>query len=208
MSHIFLFLEELDVLTALITFLASVLLGMEYGIIIGVGVSLVFYLLRPLRVPIAWSIETVTSPSPTDKVPSSDNTGTSSSGEMSPLGDNSSRTYGSDVRRMYHLLKPEQGFMFPSVDTVRTFINKLSVRFSHVRFIVLDCSRMVAMDYTSATALASLFSALKKTGKTLVFVHCHANWIEMMNTVGLKFPKCYNDIRDFEQELRDGVFEK
>jgi len=105
---------------------------MEYGIILGVALSIGIYLIRPMRPQIQ---STIVAP------------------------------------HNYLLVKPEQGFFFPSVDHVRTHINSQILSDSSIRLIVLDCEQMLDMDYTGTTALCALHGSVNKTGRELVFVN-------------------------------------
>ncbi|ODN05268.1 Sodium-independent sulfate anion transporter, partial [Orchesella cincta] len=175
--------SKLDVLTAIITFLGSLWLGMEYGLVIGVGVSLALYLVRPVRPRMEWRIVKGRSSS-VDRLLS----------QQAPVLASS--------QKQYHLIKPEQGFCFPSVDAIRTKINKVALSHPEVEVIVLDCQNMIGLDYTSASALACLVKALKQTGKSLVFVHTThlPSWKGIMSTVGLKEPECYDNFEELESK--------
>ncbi|CAL8139955.1 unnamed protein product [Orchesella dallaii] len=187
--------SKLDVLTAIVTFLASLLLGLEYGIVIGVGVSLAIYLVRPVRPKVEWTIvnaeegEGRGSPSRSSSVDRllSAQEGEKEGGDSIP---------SSNSIKKYHLIKPEQGFSFPSVDAIRTKMNKGALNHPQIKVIALDCGNMISMDYTSASALSSLVKALKKTGKSLVFIRCQEEWLEMMRNVGLKEPEFYNNLEE------------
>ncbi|ODM98243.1 Sodium-independent sulfate anion transporter [Orchesella cincta] len=182
--------SRLDVFTTVVTFLAALVLGMEYGIVIGVVTSLALYLVRPVRPRVEWSIVSTRDPdAKTSHSRSSSADFTSDANLISP-------TTTTTQTNVYHLIKPEQGFCFPSVDAIRTMINKLALRYPDIKVIAFDCQNLISMDYTSASALCSLVNALKKTGKSLVFVHCKPEWEQMLKSVGLAEPQCYDNIDD------------
>jgi len=146
----------LDVFTCLVTFFASIFLGMEYGIALGVLASLIIYFYRPVRPNIQWC-----------KVdyPSSGKDDATSEG--------------------YICLQPELGLSFPTVGWIQTSINDMILRYPSYSYIVLDCINIKSVDYTAATALAALFKGLKKSNKNLLFYQSDEDWVDLFNSVGL-----------------------
>ncbi|CAL8091634.1 unnamed protein product [Orchesella dallaii] len=193
-------ISRLDVFTAIVTFSVSLLFGMEYGIVIGVITSLALYLVRPVRPRVEWSIVNCNVSQKAEKKGKPSQSHSRSSSDASLLSPSATAQSQSEsnanMDMLYHLVKPEQGFCFPSVDAIRTMINKLALRYPDIKVVAFDCQNLISMDYTSASALCSLVTALKKTGKSLVFVHCQPEWVVMMQNAGLKKPECYDNTDD------------
>lgn len=170
---------------------------MEYGIIIGVGVSLAIYLYRPISPQVQWRIINVA-----QEVRNTNDQDNSTSVMISSSTDKLNDDGERRPLLRYHFIRPEQGFLFPSVDSLRTLINKVALRYPDVKVICLDCGRMIGMDYTSASALASLVKALRKTGKELVLLKCEKEWVEMMGNVGLGKVECFGERGDVGSWMR------
>lgn len=168
---------------------------MEYGIIIGVAVSLALYLLRPVKIRVQWKIMTVQGVEEEND-----------QGVVTMRRPSREKLASGPIK--YHLIKPEQGFQFPSVDALRTMINKNTLRHPGVKIVCLDCERMIAMDYTSASALSVLVKALRKTGKEMVLMNCDKEWVDMMGEVGLKKVDVFTSKQDLDKWLQQEYSEK
>ena len=144
-----------DVLTCIITFIGSVFLGMEYGIVIGVGISVAALLIQTLRPP------------------------------MGPL-----LKVDEQTGLKYLLVKPEHGLKFPSIDHLRTQVNKATYRYQNIRIIVIDMERWTTWDYTAINSLVALVRGTKKIQISLIFLHCGAEWTKAFEAAGLKNPPC------------------
>lgn len=170
----------MDIFAAFVTFSCSLILGMEYGILIGVVTSIGLYLIRPLRPQIQCKI-----------LASADIPG---------------YVNGTLVRKDCLVIEPDQGLAFPTVDYLRTYINESILLNKTVSFVALDCHNMISLDYTAATALAALAKGLLKAGKKLVFFNCNVDdWTIKFQAVGFTNPHFLNGIDQVNELITDST---
>lgn len=53
----------------------------------------------------------------------------------------------------YIRICPNIGLFYPAIDTLRQTINKAALKYEYSRPVVLDCSKIIGLDYTSAEVL-------------------------------------------------------
>ena len=99
----------------------------------------------------------------------------------------------------YFVITPDTGLLFPSVDFVRTRLNKLALKYKTIKYFFLNFEKWNQHDYTAATSLVSLMKGFSKNGKTIQFVNCDEKWIQVLQDAGLSKPPVinYNDIIEF-----------
>ncbi|CAG7728716.1 unnamed protein product [Allacma fusca] len=90
----------------------------------------------------------------------------------------------------YILLKPDQGFYFPSVDYVRDSVNKYARRYLNYPVIVVQCDKWTHWDYTAVNTMIGLSKALEKNGRTLILYRNCQSWVDAIETFGVKQPLC------------------
>jgi MFS superfamily sulfate permease-like transporter len=88
----------------------------------------------------------------------------------------------------YFIITPDSGLSFPSVDLIRTKITKLALKNKNVRTYILSMESWNQLDYTAATALASMVKVFEKDGKFLVFTNCTGPWTAVLKEAGLSNP--------------------
>jgi sodium-independent sulfate anion transporter 11 len=155
---------EIDLIACLVTFLASIILGMEYGIIIGVAISIGAILMKSLKPKVSEEMKTE---------------------ETCSL--------------KYFLITPESGLLFPSVDFVRTRINKLSLKYKSVKYFFINFEKWTQVDYTAATSLVSLLKGFENNGKAVRFINCSERWVQVLQDAGCSKPPviAWNDVTEF-----------
>jgi len=151
----------MDAIACIVTFISSLLLGMEFGIIIGVAISLASLLYSSLRPKIDFSLLTTRSSEP-----------------------------GVDDNFPYLLITPARSspaMTFPCVDHISSSIQKLAVKHSKksVKVLVLDCSSWQSLDYTAATSLVSVIKGLRKNGQTLLLLNMNQSCVDVLVFAGL-----------------------
>ncbi|XP_061175475.1 sodium-independent sulfate anion transporter-like [Saccostrea echinata] len=119
--------NKIDLIPLFITFLSCLGVGMEYGILIGIGVSLIILLYPSARPKI--------------------------------------RVEYGDVR----VLRIDQGILFPSVEYLQERLIEENEEGKKNHSIVLDCSCVSALDYTSIQGITELIIDFKRRDAKLVF---------------------------------------
>jgi len=160
---------ELDLIACLLTFITCILLGEEYGIIVGVGISTGGILMRLLKPKVQENIRT------------DEFTGTE-----------------------YFMITPDSGLVFPSVDFVRTRMQKLGQKHKSIKTYFLNFEKWTQADYTAATALVFLVKGFEKNHTSLQFINCSESWVEVLQNAGLSAPPLL-DQKDIHDYLRKSV---
>ena len=68
-------------------------------------------------------------------------------------------------------LKPSSGLSFPGIDYLREKINRALIATDFKFPVILDCSRVSTLDYTSLKGVQSLIKDLKKQNQTLTLIN-------------------------------------
>ncbi|KAK8753435.1 hypothetical protein OTU49_004486, partial [Cherax quadricarinatus] len=72
----------------------------------------------------------------------------------------------------YVLVEPQSGLFFPSVDYVRTSVNKVGLTTASSRMtVVVDCGHFTGVDYTAVKGIKSLCNDFEKRHQPLVFIN-------------------------------------
>ncbi|XP_062612183.1 sodium-independent sulfate anion transporter-like [Saccostrea cucullata] len=128
--------NKIDLIPLFITFLSCLGVGMEYGILIGIGVSLIILLYPSARPKI--------------------------------------RVEYGDVR----VMKIDQGILFPSVEYLQERLIEENEEGKKNHSLVLDCSSVSALDYTSIQGITELIIDFKRRDAKLVFAGFSKNVLE------------------------------
>lgn len=88
------------------------------------------------------------------------------------------------------MLTPDRCLIFPSVEFVRTIINKQK-RTSDLQ-IVIDCSYIYAADYTAAKAIGTLLDNFQSTGQQIYFYNLKPSVAQVFEGVRSNLPIYYN----------------
>jgi len=104
----------------------------------------------------------------------------------------------------YFMITPEAGLIFPSVDFVRTRMQKLGLKHKSIKTYFLNFEKWTQVDYTAATALVSLVKGFEKNHKSIQFINCSGSWVEVLQNAGLSAPPVL-DQKDIQDYLRKSV---
>jgi sodium-independent sulfate anion transporter 11 len=107
------------------------------------------------------------------------------------------------TRVKYMLLKPDQGFYFPSVDYVRDSINKYARRYLNYPVIVIQCDKWTRWDYTAVNTMIGLSKSLEKSGRTLILYRNSQSWADAIHTFGVKKPLCCSHTTDLQESFNE-----
>jgi len=146
-------LSKPEFFTSLITFVVSLFVGMEFGMMIGVGISIMQLLYNLMSAKLTYELRR-------DEYTNVD----------------------------YILIGQSVGLRFPSVDLIRKYINKSTLRYPSTVCVVIDCKYWTSLDFTAALGIASLTKSLRAQGKYLILLNLgefEENWRKALVIAGL-----------------------
>ncbi|KAJ8977085.1 hypothetical protein NQ317_003639, partial [Molorchus minor] len=159
--------QEIDLVLGFVTFIACLVLALEIGILIGVGINLLFILYQSARPKI--TVEKITDYVIICILFLQSNGGTE-----------------------YLMLTPDRCLIFPSVDYVRNLVTKHSIRQGIP--VVIDCSHIYGADYTAATVIESLSQDFAARDQPLFFFNLKPSVSSVFEGLGPKdFVVYYNE---------------
>ncbi|XP_014671722.1 PREDICTED: sodium-independent sulfate anion transporter-like [Priapulus caudatus] len=169
--------KKLDLVPLFVTFLACLGLGIEYGIMAGVGVSLIFLLYnmaRPgLRVTDAGGsiAEHGEAPPPPDST-----------------SDAANHNVAVDEKREGGVLvmRPEQSFYFPATQNIADAVIKQSRQNDIPNPVIFDCSHISGMDFTSVQALERITEDFKSISQPIVFINLSQELLDQLARARIK----------------------
>jgi hypothetical protein len=71
----------------------------------------------------------------------------------------------------YIIISQSVGLRFPSVDLIRKYIMKGTLRWPSTICVVIDCKYWTGLDFTAALGIASLTKSLRAQGKYLILLN-------------------------------------
>ncbi|XP_063704047.1 sodium-independent sulfate anion transporter isoform X2 [Culicoides brevitarsis] len=75
----------------------------------------------------------------------------------------------------YVKISPTLGILYPGVDYLRGFINKVGNEYSYVNYIVIDCSKIVSLDYTAIKGIENIVLDAKSRDQEIIFYNLPSN---------------------------------
>ncbi|KAI0234937.1 Sodium-independent sulfate anion transporter [Lamellibrachia satsuma] len=151
--------KKIDLVPWGITFVFSFILGIEYGILLGVGVSL-FLLLYP------WA-------RPKIKVPEADK----------------SREPGDVMHQQVTVVQLSNGLMFPGVEYVTERVNRQALADGIPKSAILDFSHVTDIDSTALQGLQQLAGDFRKRDTMLVVSNAQPEVLDVLNKVDISYMK-------------------
>lgn len=136
----------------MLTFVGCLVLPLQMGIIIGVGINMISILHSAARPKL--TVETL-NVSPVQVPTEHQYQSITSSLFQSPAGNE------------YLMITPDRCLVFPSVDYVRNIVTKHSMRVKVP--VVIDCSHIYGADYTAATVIDSITQDFAKRDQPLLY---------------------------------------
>lgn len=131
--------KRIDLIPWILTFVFSFVLGVEWGILIGIGVSLLM-ILYPWGRPVITDI--------TDAY--------LQLGELQPFQD-------------IIVISLNQGLVFPGVEIVKESVASKALACDSPKSVIFDCSHIANIDYTSVEGIGHLLDDFKKMNVVIVF---------------------------------------
>ncbi|CAH1274414.1 SLC26A11 [Branchiostoma lanceolatum] len=141
-------LQKMDLLPLVCTFFGT-FIGIEWGILAGVGVSAMILLFPQARPGI--------------------------------LVDNK------DVL----ILQPDRGLHYPGVDFIRTLLYDRALKEKPYRPVVLDCSHMASIDYTTIQGIKEVLEEFNRMRVPLIFAALKPHLQEVLTAADLPGFRCY-----------------
>lgn len=69
----------------------------------------------------------------------------------------------------YIKIVPSLGLLYLGIDYFREYINKVSHEYSYVKYILIDCSNIISLDYTSIKGLENICIDTKIREQEIIF---------------------------------------
>ncbi|ALC47952.1 Esp [Drosophila busckii] len=157
--------KKSDLLPGIGTFLACLVLPLEFGILIGICINVVFILYNVARPKLSTELFTTQS----------------------------------GVK--YLMITPDRCLIFPSVEYVRNFVNKLSIRQNLP--VVIDASHVYGADFTTATVINSLIRDFSQREQLLVFYNLRPSICALFEHVSVSQFTVYYQIEQLEIFLKN-----
>nr|CAD7202873.1 unnamed protein product [Timema douglasi] len=168
---------ELDLIPAIATFLSCLFIRLELGIVIGIGINILFLLYASARPSV--HVEKVTS-------------GSICSYQFTL---SESHIFQSSSGCEYLLITPDRSLVFPSVEYVRNLVTKAGMKEgSSCTPVVIDSRHIQGADFTAAKGIKSLIEDFVKRNQPILFYNLKPSVVEVFQGVQPKeFKHCHNE---------------
>nr|CAD7264387.1 unnamed protein product [Timema shepardi] len=154
-----------DLIPTFATFLLCLMIGVEYGILVGVGINIVFLLYPSARPTIHVERKTKNLEAPGIKP--------GTSGFVASSSDPSTTEaikYGSRLSKEYLMVTPGNSLYFPAVDFIRTNVGRVGVKQGSSQLpVIVDCRFILGADFTAAKGIAALIDDFHKRKQPIYF---------------------------------------
>ncbi|XP_066970053.1 sodium-independent sulfate anion transporter-like [Macrobrachium rosenbergii] len=148
--------NKVDLIPLTATFIACLAWGLEWGILLGIGVDLAMLL---------YSVAT-----PKVVV---------------------SHGYTGSQKAKYVLVTPTRGLSYPGISHFQTAVRKAGVTQARDTLpVVVDCTYIDAMDYSSAKGIKSMSDDFKKQGQTIAFLHMKSSLVTTVTALHKEILLC------------------
>ncbi|KAK2166857.1 hypothetical protein LSH36_34g03057 [Paralvinella palmiformis] len=156
--------KRLDLIPWLATFFFSFVIGIEYGILIGVGLSMIFLLFPWARPGLVMRKEQMGS-------------------VRSVAADDESQVQKNQVV----IVQLQSGIRFPGVEFIREKVMKEALRDEAPKPVVLDCTHVSVLDFSTANGLIALFEDFKLHKSKLIMANMKPEIFKVLDNLKSPF---------------------
>ncbi|KAF7389159.1 hypothetical protein HZH66_010296 [Vespula vulgaris] len=166
--------KKIDLVPAIVTFLCCLFVRLELGIVIGIGVNLLFLLYASARPSLRVQKATVSAPI-------------------------FLHIFGCE----YLVITPDRSLVFPSVEYVRAVISKQGSKQGITVPVVIDSTHIQAVDFTAAKGVKNLIEDFSKRGQPLIFHNLKPSIVEIFRGVKPSSLKCSSSELELNDCLKE-----
>lgn len=181
--------SETDLIPGLAAFFACLVLPLQIGILVGIGINIVFILYHAARPKLRVEKLTVCFHKPNIFLK-----------YVGCLTVNIFLQTTDGIN--YIMLTPDRCIIFPSVEFVRSVINKQGMKTTLP--VVVDCTHIYGADYTAAKVVATMIQDFESRKQKIYFYNLKLSVAQVFGGVTPDIIQLY-DMTALEAELRDNA---